>query len=87
MGSAAFLLVYFAVNAAHLRVARQTGAKRPMIVLAMAMCLVMFGLLLYYIVQHAPAAAWVMLVAFVLSFAVEAVYRRFSGRRLKLQMK
>ena len=45
MGSAAFLLVYAAVNAAHLRVYRETGAQPALIWLSMLTCLAMFGLL------------------------------------------
>ena len=83
MGSAAFLLVYAAVNVAHLRVIGETGARRSIVVLSLITCIVMFGFLLDYIVEHAPSAALVTLVAsLALSFVIEAVYRKRTGRSI-----
>jgi amino acid transporter len=82
MASAAFLIVYAAVNAAHLRIRAKTGANAAMIIASLVACSAMFVLLMVYIVQHAPSAAWITLVAtLVASFAIEVVYRRRTGRR------
>ncbi|MGH9272683.1 MAG: APC family permease, partial [Ilumatobacteraceae bacterium] len=82
MASASFLIVYAAVNAAHLRVRHETGAKAPLVVASMLACIVMFVLLMIYVFANAPAAAWVALLAtLVLSFVIEVVYRRRTGRR------
>ena len=84
MGSAAFLLVYAAVNAAHLRVYRETGAQPAMVWLSLLTCLAMFGVLSVYIVRSGTTIALVALVALLaLSFAAEWGYRRRTGRRLK----
>ena len=47
----------------------------------MVACIVMFVLLMIYVVANAPPAAWVALLAtLVLSFLIEVVYRRHTGR-------
>ena len=84
MGSAAFLLVYAAVNVAHLRVYHETGAQPALIALSTLACLAMFALLCVYIVQLgtlAPLVAPGALLA--LSFGAEWVYRRRTGRKLQ----
>ncbi len=45
MGSAAFLLVYAAVNAGHLLVLKQTGANAAIVWLSLLTCLAMFAIL------------------------------------------
>ncbi len=55
MGSAAFLLVYAAVNAAHLRVLKQTGANATLVWLSLLTCLAMFGVLIVYTYRQQPA--------------------------------
>jgi len=84
MASAAFLIVYAAVNVAHLRVRKETGAKASLVIASLIACSIMFVLLMVYVVANAPAAASVTLVAtLVASFAIEVVYRRRTGRRFK----
>ena len=48
MGSAAFLLVYAAVNAGHLRVLKETGANAIIVWLSLITCLAMFVMLGVY---------------------------------------
>ena len=82
MASASFLIVYASVNAAHLRVRHETGAKVSLVIASLVACIVMFVLLMIYVVANAPPAAWVALLAtLVLSFLIEVVYRRHTGRR------
>jgi L-asparagine transporter-like permease len=85
MCSAAFLLVYAAVNVAHLRIYRETHAQPALIWLSTLACLAMFALLCVYIVQLGALAPLVALVALLaLSFVTEWVYRRRTGRRRRL---
>ena len=56
MGSAAFLLVYAAVNAAHLRVTKQTGASAALVWLSLLTCLAMLAVLIVYIYRQQPLA-------------------------------
>ena len=81
MADASFLIVYASVNVAHLRVRGETGANAALVVASMLACIVMFVLLMIYVVANAPPAAWVALLAtLVLSFVIEVVYRRRTGR-------
>jgi amino acid transporter len=84
MASGAFLLVYAAVNIAHLRVRQQTGAKTGIVAASLVACVIMFVLLMTYVVRHAPAAAWITLLAtLAAAFAIEIAYRNYTGRRFR----
>ena len=84
MCSAAFLLVYAAVNVAHLRIYRETHAQPALIWLSTLACLAMFALLCVYIVQLGTLAPLVALVALLaLSFVAEWAYRQRTGRTIK----
>jgi amino acid transporter len=83
MGSAAFLLIYAAVNAGHLRVRKQTGANAVIVWLSMLTCLAMFAVLCVYTWQQQPMAIAALVLFAVASFAAEWAYRRWTGRRIK----
>ncbi|HZN29924.1 MAG TPA: APC family permease [Xanthobacteraceae bacterium] len=83
MGSAAFLLVYAAVNAAHLRVLDQTGANAVIVWLSLITCLAMFAVLAVYTWQQQPLAIAALIVFAAASFAAEWGYRRWTGRTIK----
>ena len=83
MGSGAFLLIYAAVSAGHLRIAGSTGANRALLVLAVALCLGMFALLARYMYQESKASFMAMFIILAAAFLIEAVYRKASGRRLR----
>jgi amino acid transporter len=83
MGSAAFLLIYAAVNAGHLRVLKQTGASAVIVWLSLITCLAMFVALAVYTWQQQPAAIVALVIIAVISFAGEWAYRRWTGRTLK----
>jgi amino acid transporter len=83
MGSAAFLLIYAAVNAGHLKVLRQTGANAAIVWLSLITCLAMFAVLCPYIYGEQPAAIAALVIIAAASFAAEWAYRRWTGRTLK----
>lgn len=74
MGSGAFLLIYAAVNAGHLKILAQTGAKKSLVILSLVLCLVMFILLEYYTFQHQPLAVYTMLVLLIVCFVTAKLY-------------
>jgi amino acid transporter len=82
MGSAAFLLIYVAVNAGHLRVRDQTGASAIIIWLSLLTCLAMFAILCVYTYQEQPRAIAALILIAAASFAAEWAYRRWTGRRI-----
>src|SRR5262244_220737 len=85
MGSAAFLLIYAAVNAGHLRVRKQTGANAAIMWLSLITCLAMFAVLCVYTWQQQPAAMVALILIAAASFAAEWAYRRWTGRRITQQ--
>jgi amino acid transporter len=86
MASLAFLIVYGAVSAGHLRVYRDTGAKPSLLVIAVVLNVALFVLLLGYTIYTGPASTWITLLAVLaLSFVFEIVYRKRTGRTLKAE--
>jgi amino acid transporter len=83
MGSAAFLLVYAAVNAAHLRVLDATGARPFAVWLSLIACLVMFVVLAVYTWRQQPAALVALVAIAAASFIAEWAYRRLTGRTIR----
>jgi len=84
MGSAAFLLLYGAVNGGHLRILKQTGANPVIVWLSLITCLVMFAILAAYTYQQQPAAILALVLIAVAAFVIEWIYRSMTGRRLNL---
>lgn len=84
MGSAAFLLLYAAVNAGHLRLLKQTGANAIIVWLSLLTCLGMFGVLGVYTYQQQPAAIGALVLIAAFSFLIEWIYRKMTGRTFDL---
>jgi amino acid transporter len=82
MGSAAFLLIYAAVNAGHLKVLNQTGASAIIVWLSLLTCLAMFVILFVYTYQEQPRAIAALILIAAASFAAEWAYRRWTRRRI-----
>lgn len=80
MGSAAFLVVYAAVNAAHLRITDKTGAKKWIVILSLVTCLAMLAVLSVHMWQNARQSLVVMAIVLATSFLVEIAYRKTSTR-------
>lgn len=85
MGSAAFLLVYAAVNGGHLRVLKETGANAVIVWLSLLTCLAMFAVLAVYTWQQQPAAIAALVLIAGAAVAAEWLYRRWTGRTIRTQ--
>ena len=85
MGSAAFLLIYAAVNAGHLKVLKQTGASAPLVWLSLLTCLAMFVVLCAYVAREQPRALAALVVIAAASFLAEWAYRRLTDRVISEQ--
>jgi amino acid transporter len=77
MGSGAFLLIYAAVNAGHLRITKQTGARPLLVWIALLLCITMFVILEIYTYNQAPEAVYTMIGLMVFSFIIEKWYERY----------
>ena len=85
MGSAAFLLIYAAVNAGHLKVFSETGASALLVWLSLLTCLAMLAVLCAYIYSEQPRALAALAVIAAAAFSAEWAYRRWTGRRISEQ--
>lgn len=86
MASLAFLIVYGAVSAGHIRVRHLTGANTWLLAVAVTANAGLFALLMYNTIKTKQTATWVTLLAvFALSFVFEVVYRKVTGKSMILQ--
>lgn len=83
LASASLLVIYVAVNSAHLRLYGETGAKPYLIWASLLSCLIFFGILVYYELLHSIITLIAFAGVLILCFIVEWVYRKCSGRMLK----
>lgn len=80
MGSAAFLVVYGAVNASHLRLIDETGARRWAVATGLLGCVVVLGLLFVYLVEERPAALAGLAALLAAGFGTDLAWSRCSER-------
>ena len=83
LGSASFLLIYGAVNIGHLRIYKETGARPLIIIASIISCIVFFGVLTFYEINHSPITLVILILVISGCFIFEWFYRRFSKRILK----
>jgi amino acid transporter len=83
MGSAGFLLIFAAVNGAHLRLARRTHGSRLLAAAGVAACLAALVTLVWQRLETRPREIWTLVAMLALSVVVEAVYRGVTGRTLR----
>lgn len=84
MGSAGFLVVFGAVNAACVILARKIGAKRWLAGLGGVACGLSTVALIWHAVRVSPGTLWVLAAMFGLSIAVEVAYRVLGRRPFSL---
>jgi amino acid transporter len=83
LGSASFLLIYAAVNLAHLRLTKDTGASPYLIWASIIGCFASLGVLVYYELAKSPLTVVILAALFFLAFVAEGGYRKYSQRLLK----
>jgi amino acid transporter len=84
MGSAGFLAIFAAVNAASFRLAKQAGANRFICGAGTLTCVVALVALLYNAYENNPHALWVFLAMVGASVLFEIVYPRLRKRTFRL---
>lgn len=80
LASASSLLIYVAVNASHLRLLKETGAKSYLIWASLLSSLVFFGILIYYEYVNSKTTLGLLGATILFCFAIEWIYRKRAGR-------
>lgn len=75
MGSAGFLLIFAAVNAANVRQARHTNSRGWISAVGAAACLAALGALVWQTARTEPMKLWVLAAMVLLAAAIEGAYR------------
>jgi hypothetical protein len=84
MGSAGFLVIFAAVNAANARLASDTHSRRWLALTGVALCLGALAALLWQTAQTAPGRIWILVAMSVAAFTVELTFRLATARTLNL---
>ena len=80
--STSILFIYLAVNASHLRLLKETGAKRWIIQTSFLSNLIFFGGLVYYEFVNSKLILELLTITILFCFSVEWIYRKSSGRSI-----
>ena len=83
MGSAGFLLIFAAVNAAGALLHKRTGGKWPVAAAGAVACLAALGALIWQTARDDPLRLLVLAAMAALSLLIEGAYRLASGRQIK----
>ena len=80
MGSAGFLLIFAAVNAANVKLYKETMSRRWISIFGTMACLVAFMVLLWQRAFSYPSNLLILAVMIGFSFIIEIIYKKITGR-------
>ncbi|MEJ2744204.1 MAG: APC family permease, partial [bacterium] len=83
MGSAGFLLIFAAVNAANVRLRAKTESTKWVSALGAVLCLVALAALIWQTARISPKSILVLAVMFASAVLIETIYRKVTGRQIK----
>lgn len=84
MGSAGFLLIFAAVNAANVVLAEDTKSKRSLSLIGAGLCLGALGSLIWQTADDSPGQLWFLFAMIGAAFAIEISFRVVAGRTMNL---
>ncbi len=84
MGSAGFLVVFAAVNAANAKLAGDTGSRRWISLAGVGLCLGALGCLIWQTAVTSPSHLWILLVMVGASFLIESTFRTVTRRKIRI---
>jgi amino acid transporter len=84
MGSAGFLLIFAAVNAANAKLARKTGSRRWLSLTGVLLCLAALVSLFWQTAIRSVEQLWIPLLMTGLAFLVEVAFRITTGRTIRI---
>jgi amino acid transporter len=80
MGSAGFLLIFAAVNAINVKLYKKTDSIRFISICGVVACLFAFAVLVWQRSITEPTNLIILIVMISVSFAIEIIYKRITGR-------
>jgi len=83
MGSAGFLIIFAAVNAANVKLAKKTESKSWISILGIILCTFALIALIWQTAENRPAHLWVLIGMILLSAGIELTYSLFKKRKFK----
>jgi amino acid transporter len=83
IGSAVALSIFALMTIAHLRMAKETGASKAILVLALITTSLAILLFAWYTLQTSPQTFVILVATIILAWVVEAVWRRISKRQFQ----
>lgn len=83
MGSAGFLIIFAAVNASNWKIRKLTESKKWIPFLGMFTCIFALIALVWQTLVTSPLNILILLILVGLSFAIERIYRKHTGKQLK----
>lgn len=81
IGSAVALVIYVLITVAHLRMAKETGASRLVLIVALIATSLAVLLFATYIARTEPQTFVTLIIIIVLAWVVEAIWRNIARRR------
>jgi amino acid transporter len=82
LGSAAFLIIYGSVNIAHLKLRKETGGNRYIILASIVLTFATLVLLIYYLSQNSLITLITLIAIVLLCFLTEALLQKILGRKM-----
>ncbi len=83
IGSSGFLIIFGLVNLANFKLHEKTGGNRGISLLGAALAFFAVGILFFNVAHSNPYGVVIFLLMVALSFIIEVMYRRITGRELK----
>lgn len=83
IGSAVALAIFVLLTIAHIRMAKETGASKPILMLALIFTSFAILLFAWYTLKTAPQTFAILVGTIILAWVVEAIWRSISKRQLK----
>lgn len=83
MASAGFLFIFAAVNAANIKLSKETKSKKWVSALGVFACIVATLAIIHYRLTTAPLKILALVALIALSFLLEILYRNGTGRKIK----
>jgi amino acid transporter len=84
MGSAGFLIIFGAVNAANVKLAGTTKSRKWISATGVAACAVALAALIWQAATTSPAHLWVLAGMLALSFGIELGYRQYRRHEIRI---